>query len=72
MSAAATRSLQLLPHTESVDGIQRAALEFSRGLAAAGEPATVLPLGHGNNLAAWEEVATVLPPAPYLRCRPGR
>ncbi|HMC49577.1 MAG TPA: glycosyltransferase family 4 protein [Solirubrobacterales bacterium] len=72
MSNAAVRSLQLLPHTESVDGIQRAALEFSRGLAAVGAPATVLTLGHGNNLAAWEEVATVLPPAPYLRCAPAR
>lgn len=66
------RSLQLLPHTESVDGIQRAALDFSRGLAAAERPPTVLALGHGNNLAAWEEVATVLPAAPYLRCAPAR
>jgi glycosyltransferase involved in cell wall biosynthesis len=72
VSDGAVRSLQLLPHTESVDGIQRAALEFSRGLAALGARATILPLGHGNNLAAWEEVATVLPPAPYLRCAPAR
>lgn len=72
MSGAAKCSLQLLPHTESVDGIQRAALDFSRGLDAAESSPTVLALGHGDNLAAWEEVATVLPAAPYLRCAPAR
>ena len=62
--------LHLLPHTEAVDGVQRAALDFSRGLAAAGEAPRVLALGGGDNLAAWERVATVEPSAPYLRCSP--
>lgn len=63
-------SLHLLPHTEAVDGVQRAALDFSRGLAAAGEAPRILPLGGGDNLAAWRRVATMEPPAPFLRCWP--
>lgn len=61
--------LHLLPHTEAIDGVQRAALDFSRGLAAAGEAPRVLALGGGDNLAAWEAVVTV-EPAPYLGCSP--
>lgn len=65
-------SLHLLPHTEAIDGIQRAMLDFSRGLAAAGEKPTILALGLGNNLKAWAEVAAVEPAAPFLACSPRR
>jgi glycosyltransferase involved in cell wall biosynthesis len=64
------RVLHLLPHTEAVDGIQRAALDLSRGLAESGQKPTLLALRHGNNTAAWEEVAQVRPPAPFLACSP--
>jgi glycosyltransferase involved in cell wall biosynthesis len=64
------RSLQLLPHTEAIDGIQRAALDLCRGLAAEGDEPTVLVLGHGNNVAAWEEVADLREATPFLACSP--
>jgi glycosyltransferase involved in cell wall biosynthesis len=64
------RVLHLLPHTEAVDGIQRAALDLSRGLAESGQRPALLALRHGNNTAAWEEVAQVHPPAPFLACSP--
>lgn len=62
------RSLHLLPHTEAIDGIQRAALDLCRGLAARGDEPAVLVLGHGNNLAAWEQVAEVREATPFLVC----
>jgi glycosyltransferase involved in cell wall biosynthesis len=55
---------------EAVDGIQRAALDLCRGLAEEDVEATILTLGAGNNAGAWEEVAEVRPPAPFLACAP--
>ncbi len=66
------RSLHLLPHTEAVDGIQRASLDLARGLVEAGDRVSMLPLAPGDNLEAWRQVAEVAPPTPAIAWSPRR
>jgi spore coat protein SA len=58
--------VQLLPHTSPVDGIQRAALDFTRALAADGHLSDVLALQAGDNHPAWREAARSIRVVPDL------
>jgi glycosyltransferase involved in cell wall biosynthesis len=66
------RLLELIPHTEAVDGVQRAAFDLTRALAANGHHAQVAALRHGTNATAWSGEARLLGPAPALALSPRR
>jgi glycosyltransferase involved in cell wall biosynthesis len=66
------RSLHLLPHLETIDGIQRAALDLMRGLARAGDTPRVLTREGGNNSERWEQVSRLGAPVSFLSCSPRR
>ncbi len=55
-----TRIAQLIPHTAVVDGIQRAALDLTRGLAELGHRSLVMSTRHGENLTRWKQCADVV------------
>lgn len=62
----AVQIVQLLPHTAAVDGIQRAALDLTRGLKTAGDRSYVMAMERGDNVRAWEEAAEAVLTAPSL------
>ncbi|MCL2420205.1 MAG: glycosyltransferase family 4 protein [Conexibacteraceae bacterium] len=59
---------QLVPGTAPVDGVHRAALALTSGVAAAGVGSVVLVLRHGSARAQWESVAQVREAMPFLAC----
>jgi glycosyltransferase involved in cell wall biosynthesis len=63
---------QLVPHTAPVDGIHRAALEYTAGLADRGGRSLVLTLAHGAGRGDWEQIAEVKEAMPFLDCAPSK